>query len=76
MIEHALVTHEHRAEHLGAQPDGGAIDDVSFFNDDADMRFKNFAFFGTAQRQYTFGASWRHLMGNGYATVTLGSSTA
>jgi hypothetical protein len=50
----------------------GAIDDVSFFNDNADLRFKNSTILGTAQRQYTFGTSWRHLMGNGFATVTLG----
>jgi hypothetical protein len=50
----------------------GAIDDVSFFDADADNRLKNSRILGTAQRQYAAGFSWRHLLGNGYTTVTLG----
>lgn len=47
-----------------------AIDDVRFFNDDLDARFENSRILGTDQTQYTIGASWRHLYGNGYSTVT------
>lgn len=50
----------------------GAIDDVSFFNDDADSRFDNSRVLGTAQRQYASGATWQHLFGNGFSRVTLG----
>lgn len=52
----------------------GAIDDVSFFNDDAEKRFDNSRVLGTAQRQYVSGLSWKHLFGNGFSTVTLGRS--
>jgi hypothetical protein len=50
----------------------GAIDDVSFFNDDADNRFDNSRVLGTAQRQYVSGLTWQHLFGNGFSRVTLG----
>ncbi len=52
----------------------GAIDDVSFFNDDATKRFDNSRVLGTAQRQYASGVSWIRLFGNGFSTVTLGRS--
>lgn len=52
----------------------GAIDDVSFFNDDADNRFDNSRVLGTAQRQYASGGSWRHMFSRGFSTVTLGRS--
>lgn len=52
----------------------GAIDDVSFFNDDADNRFDNSRVLGTAQRQYASGGSWRHVFSRGFSTVTLGRS--
>jgi outer membrane receptor for ferrienterochelin and colicin len=50
----------------------GAIDDVSFFNDDADARFDNSRVLGTAQRQYVSGLTWQHLLGSGFSRVTLG----
>jgi TonB dependent receptor-like, beta-barrel/Carboxypeptidase regulatory-like domain/TonB-dependent Receptor Plug Domain len=50
----------------------GAIDDVSFFNDDADNRFDNSRVLGTSQRQYVSGVTWQHLLGNGFSRVTLG----
>lgn len=50
----------------------GAIDDVSFFNDDADNRFDNSRVLGTAQNQYTMGGTWRHLFSQGFMTATLG----
>jgi hypothetical protein len=50
----------------------GAIDDVSFFNDDADARFDNSRVLGTAQRQYVSGITWQHLFGNAVSRVTLG----
>lgn len=52
----------------------GAIDDVSFFNDDADNRFDNSRVLGTAQRQYASGGSWRRVFPGGFSTVTLGRS--
>jgi hypothetical protein len=50
----------------------GAIDDVSFLNNDADSRFDNSRVLGTAQRQYVSGVTWQHLLGNGFSRVTLG----
>ncbi len=50
----------------------GAIDDVAFFNRDAEDRFDNSRVLGTAQRQYAGGIIWQHLFGNGFSTVTLG----
>jgi len=50
----------------------GAIDDVNFFNDTPDNRYDNSRILGTAQHQYDFGATWRHLFDRGFATVTLG----
>jgi hypothetical protein len=52
----------------------GAIDDVSFFNDDADKRFENSRVLGTAQRQYASGVSLRHLFTHGFATFALSRS--
>jgi hypothetical protein len=52
----------------------GAIDDVNFFNDDADARFKNSRVLATAQKQYASGFSLRHLFHHGFATFTLGRS--
>jgi hypothetical protein len=52
----------------------GAIDDVRFFNDDADKRFNNSRVLGTAQRQYASGVTLRHLFSKGFTTVTLGRS--
>jgi hypothetical protein len=54
----------------------GAIDDVRFFNDDADNRFDNSRVLGTAQRQYASGVTLRHLFTKGFATFTLGRSFA
>jgi outer membrane receptor for ferrienterochelin and colicin len=50
----------------------GAIDDVSYFNDTPDNRYDNSHILGTAQYQYDFGATWRHLFDRGFTTVTLG----
>ncbi len=50
----------------------GAIDDVTFFNSDADNMFDNSRILGTAQRQYVSGVTWQHLLGNGFSRVTLG----
>ncbi len=52
----------------------GAIDDVNFFDRDADDRFDNSRVLGTAQRQYASGFSLRHLFDRGFATFTLGRS--
>jgi len=52
----------------------GAIDNVRFFNNDAEARFENSRILGTEQRQYASGITWRHLFGSGFATFTLGQS--
>ncbi len=52
----------------------GAIDDVAWFNRDADDRFKNSRVLGTAQRQYASGFSWRNLFSHGFSSVTLSRS--
>jgi hypothetical protein len=52
----------------------GAIDDVSFFNDDADKRFDNSRILGTAQNQYASTMRWQHLWGGGLTTVSIGRS--
>ena len=52
----------------------GAIDDVSWFDRNADDRFKNSRVLGTAQRQYASGFSWRNLFSHGFATLTLSRS--
>jgi hypothetical protein len=49
----------------------GAIDDVRFFNKDADDRFDNSRILGTDQRQLVGGVSWQHLFGSGIVTTTL-----
>ena len=50
----------------------GAIDDVTFFNDTPDQRYDNSRILGTAEYQYDFGTTWRHLFDRGFMTVTLG----
>lgn len=52
----------------------GAIDDVNFFDRDAEDRFENSRVLGTEQRQYASGLSLRHLFGRGFVTFTLGRS--
>ena len=52
----------------------GAIDDVTFFDRNADDRYNNSRILGTAQRQYASGFSLRHLFPSGIATFTLGRS--
>lgn len=52
----------------------GAIDDVTFFNRNADDRYNNSRILGTAQRQYASGFTLRHLFSNGFSTFTLGRS--
>ncbi len=52
----------------------GAIDDVSFFNDDAEKRYENSRILGTAQKQYASALRWQHLFGTGFVDVTLGRS--
>lgn len=48
-----------------------AINDVRFFNKDADDRFDNSRVLGTDQRQIVGGVSWRHLFGTGLVTTVL-----
>ncbi len=52
----------------------GAIDDVSFFDRNAEDRYSNSRILGTAQRQYASGISLRHLFPHGFATFTIGRS--
>lgn len=48
-----------------------AINDVQFFNDDADQRFDNSRVLGTDQRQAVGGLTWQHLFGKGFLTSTV-----
>ena len=50
----------------------GAIDQVSFTNDDAEQRVDNSRILAPSQRQYFSGLTWKHLFANGVATTTLG----
>lgn len=50
----------------------GAIDDVSFLNDNPDAKFDNSRVLGTAQRQYVAGVSWQRTFHNGFSRLTLG----
>jgi hypothetical protein len=52
----------------------GAIDGVSFFNDDADKRLDNSRILGTTQDQYASALRWQHLFGTGLLSVALGRS--
>jgi hypothetical protein len=50
----------------------GVLDNVRFFNDDEDQRFDNSRVLGNAQDQYFSSIRWKHLMGSGFMTFTLG----
>lgn len=50
----------------------GALDDVTFNNDDADKRFDNSRVAAPNQKQYFSGLTWKHLLDNGVITTTLG----
>jgi hypothetical protein len=49
-----------------------AIDQVTFFNDDADNRYDNARILAPAQNQYFAGLTWRHFFDAGRLAVTLG----
>ncbi|MGE5314266.1 MAG: TonB-dependent receptor [Acidobacteriota bacterium] len=51
-----------------------ALDNVKQFNDTEKKRFDNSRVLSNDQTQAVGGISWRHLLGNGYTTVTLGQS--
>lgn len=50
----------------------GAIDKVTFNNDDAEKRFDNSRVASPQQDQYFSGLTWKSLMEDGYLSVTLG----
>lgn len=50
----------------------GALDGISFNNDDADKRFNNSRINGSNQNQYFSGLTWKSLFSTGFFTVTLG----
>ncbi|UCF41088.1 MAG: TonB-dependent receptor [Gemmatimonadota bacterium] len=50
----------------------GAIDQVTFFNDDADNRYDNARILSPAQNQYFAGVTWRRFFAGGRLAVTLG----
>ncbi|MGD2136003.1 MAG: TonB-dependent receptor, partial [Gemmatimonadales bacterium] len=50
----------------------GALDDVTFFADDADDRFDNSRVLSPEQRQYFAGLRWLHFLPRGVVTTTLG----
>ncbi|HLP15512.1 MAG TPA: TonB-dependent receptor, partial [Bacteroidota bacterium] len=51
-----------------------ALDNVKQFNDTQQKRFDNSRVLASDQTQAVGGISWRHLLGSGYTTVTLGQS--
>ncbi|MDX9760390.1 MAG: TonB-dependent receptor, partial [Bacteroidota bacterium] len=50
----------------------GVLDNVRFFNDTEDQRFSNSRILGSSQDQYFSGLTWRHLMGNGFLSLSFG----
>jgi hypothetical protein len=52
----------------------GAIDNVKYFNDTQDNRYDNSRVLGSDQNQVISGATWRHLLGKGYADFTFGQN--
>ncbi|HRE58931.1 MAG TPA: TonB-dependent receptor [Candidatus Kapabacteria bacterium] len=50
----------------------GALNTVTFNNDDADDRANNERILAPSQNQYFSGLTWKSLFENGYAAVTLG----
>jgi len=52
----------------------GALDNVNFFNDTEEQVYDNSKILGSDQTQASGGATWQHLFGSGYSTVTLGES--
>jgi len=52
----------------------GVLDNVKYFNDTEEKRFKNSRVLGSDQNQFVGGISWQHLFDKGYLTMTLGQS--
>lgn len=50
------------------------LDNVKYFNDTEEKRFKNSRVLGSDQNQFVGGISWQHLFDKGYMTLTLGQS--
>ncbi len=51
-----------------------ALDDVKFFNDTQKQRVDNSRILGSSQNEIVSGASWQHLLENGFTTITLGET--
>lgn len=49
----------------------GAFDNVKYFDDTEDQRYDLSQVLGTDQLQYSIGASWRHLIDNGFIRLVL-----
>lgn len=47
------------------------LDNVRFFNDTEEQRFDNSRVLGSDQQQVVGGATWKHIFGAGYTSVTL-----
>jgi len=52
----------------------GVLDNVKYFNSTSEKRFDNSRVLGSDQRQFIFGATWKHLAPSGYTNVTLGQT--
>jgi hypothetical protein len=50
----------------------GALDNVTFFNEDDDDRYDNSRILSPKQNQYVAGLTWKHFLDNGLLSVTLG----
>ncbi|MGE5497149.1 MAG: TonB-dependent receptor, partial [Syntrophothermus sp.] len=49
----------------------GAFDNVKYFNNTSDQRYKNSKILGTDQTQYVTGINYQHLIQNGFLTLSL-----
>jgi hypothetical protein len=48
-----------------------AIDNINYFNDTQDQRYDNSSIIGSEQLQYLTGIKYRHLIDNGFITISL-----
>ena len=51
-----------------------ALDKVKFFNGTEKQRIDNARILGSSQNEVVTGASWQHLFGNGFSTITVGET--
>ena len=52
----------------------GALDNIKLFNETGEKRFDNSRILASDQNQFVGGATWKHLTGESFSTVTLGQT--